>query len=89
MFQKWLALTHMQQNIIERLIARGGICSLPAQMFGPDPVKADQCIIECFEQCHVKDAIDHWGVPLVLDIIHYRLELIRSAYRIICSELYC
>jgi hypothetical protein len=43
----------------------------------------DNFLVECFEQCHNKSLVDLWGQELVLDVIHYRLELIRRPMKAI------
>ena len=70
------------QDIIRQIITSGGWHANAAlQVLSEE--KEDQFIAECFDQCHNKSVVDAWGADLVLEIIHYRLELIRSQLRII------
>lgn len=64
-----------RSRIIQGIIHSGGLYGQIASCI--QPTDEDNFIIECFEQCHNKEANDLWGKELVMDIINYRLGLIR------------
>lgn len=64
-----------RKHISEGIISSGGLYGQIASRIATED--EDNFIIECFEQCHNKDAHDLWGRELVIVIINYRLDLIR------------
>ena len=71
----------MKEGIFQRLIAKGRLHGQVAHLFARDEIKGNQFITECFEQCHTNSAFDHWGANLIMDIIKYRLDLLRKPLR--------
>ncbi len=64
-----------EKKIIREIVKRGGLwgqiaARLPAKDY-------NAYIIECFAHCHAESVQEHFGKKLVLDIISYRLDLIR------------
>lgn len=70
-----------REEILSSIAAKGGLYALAAIKFRTDPVKAEQFIVECFEQCRHLNTLRHWGSPLVLDIIAYRIDLLKRALK--------
>ncbi len=67
-------------EILTRIINKGGLYGqIAAKTITPD--KVDNFIIECFGQCHNRSTQILWGNELVMDLIRYRLELIRQPLR--------
>jgi hypothetical protein len=77
----------IRKKILNSIEVRGGLYALGARAYADDEVKGSFFIAECFEQCHHISAFQHWGAALVLEIVHYRLEMIRYPLRIIEREL--
>ena len=73
-------------EIMEGLIRSGGLFGDIARLYIGDHSKSDQYITECFEQCHNKSVWDLWGVMLTLDLIQYRLDLIRIPLKKVMEE---
>lgn len=69
-------MQEFKANIITRIIAKGGIYGLSAKNFANHEIYSGQVIVECFEQCHHKEASELWGNDLVKDIIEYRFYLL-------------
>jgi len=65
--------------IIQGIISSGGLYGQIAERIAEND--RDKFIIECFEQCHNKEAHELWGQELVMDIISYRLDLIRIPFK--------
>lgn len=57
--------------ILEKIISEGGAMGQCAQLYKHDPTLTDKFIRECFEQCHNRTAIQHWGEVLVAEIRTY------------------
>lgn len=55
-------------EILNRIIDKGGLLAQCGKLYMDDPEKATQFIKECSEQCHNKSAVDQWGEMLVSDI---------------------
>src|SRR5690242_2170620 len=64
-------------EILCQIREKGGLYALGAELYGESETKGSFFIAECFEQCHVPEAAAHWGPDLVMEIVHYRLEMIR------------
>lgn len=75
-----VTVDHQRAFILNGIIARGGIYSGVAQMYLQDETKADAFIKECFLQCHNRELWDYWGLDLMLEIISYRLLMLRLLY---------
>jgi hypothetical protein len=74
-------------QILEKIYDKSGLYAITAKAYADDETKGSFFIAECFEQCHNKSAFDHWGYELVLEIVHFRLEMIRYPLRIISQQL--
>ena len=62
----------MESNqILERIINRGGIMGACAKRYLHNKEQADQFILECYNQCHNNSAIRLWGEDLILEIQNY------------------
>ena len=72
--------------MLSRIIDAGGWFGKSAQMV-TSIENQNLFIIECFEQCHNPLVIDFLGKTLVLQIIHYRLELIRAPLKMCLLDL--
>lgn len=64
-------LLSTEQQLLTRIVAKGGMMGSFAKLFFFDSQKAKQYILECSEQCHNQGAIDCWGEELVKDIKIY------------------
>lgn len=66
------------QEILESIIARGGLLGICAERYIGNEQLAIQYIIELSEQCHVSNIQEIWGAKLINDIItfssHYELD---------------
>jgi hypothetical protein len=69
-----------RRRILNRIIEKGGLYGYVAISAIHDPKKGDLFITECFEQCQHESVWDHWGPELTMDIINYRLTLLRGFY---------
>ncbi len=73
------------KQIIDGIIRSGGLYGQIASRLSV--AQQSEFIVECFEQCHNRTVYDLWGGQLIMDIISYRLDLIRIPLReIIESE---
>ncbi len=77
----------MRKSIMDRIIKSGALFGAIAKMYAGHPKKSNQFIIECFEQCHNKGVHKLWGAHLVMDIVTYRLDLIRIPLKEVDQEL--
>jgi hypothetical protein len=68
-------LQEIKENIIARLIEKGGLYGLAAKKYAHHSELSSQVIIECFGQCHHQNSLDFWGRDLVRDIVEYRFYL--------------
>jgi hypothetical protein len=59
-------------SILNKIIEKGGIMGVAASMYINDEEKSKQFLYECFEQCHNKSAINHWGEGLVKEIVNFQ-----------------
>ena len=57
------------REILETVIARGGLLGICAARYIDDDKQAAQYIIELSEQCHVDSVQRLWGNKLIIDII--------------------
>lgn len=76
---KGQAIMNDCKKIIDGIIRSGGLYGEIASQL-PVSHQTD-FIVECFEQCHNKTVYDLWGGELIMDIISYRLDLIRNPLR--------
>lgn len=80
----WLYFQHVvtmkKSEIIKRIADCGGLYGQIASK-SINPENADNFIIECFDQCHNASVQELWGIELLLEILNYRLELIRKPLR--------
>lgn len=58
-------------EILERIINKGGIMGACAKRYISNKEQADGFILECYYQCHNNSAIKLWGEELVMDIQNY------------------
>jgi hypothetical protein len=58
-------------QILERIISRGGIMGACAKRYLHNKEQADQFILECYYQCHNNSAIRLWGEDLIIEIKNY------------------
>jgi hypothetical protein len=72
---------------MESLIKKGGLYGEVAELYRHKENVYDQYIIGCFNQCHNKSCWDHWGSALIMQIITYRLNLIRIPLKETLEEL--
>ena len=70
-----------KEEILSRIVAKGGLYALAATKFRSDPVKGEQFIVECFEQCRHITTLRHWGSPLAIDIIAFRIYLLKRTLK--------
>jgi hypothetical protein len=57
--------------LFERIINKGGMMGACAKNYSDNKEKAEQFILECYQQCHNNSAIKLWGEELVIDIQNY------------------
>jgi hypothetical protein len=76
-----------RRRILEKIVEKGGLYGSCAELYLNDRVKGSFYISECFEQCHLQSSIDHWGIELVLEIINFRLEMVRHSFRKYCVQI--
>ena len=57
------------REILENVIAKGGLLGICAKHYINDDEQATQYIIELSEQCHVDSVQKLWGSTLITDII--------------------
>ena len=69
-------MQELKENILARLIEKGGLYGLVAKHYAGNEVYSTKIIIECFEQCHHDESMRFWGKELVGDIIEYRFMLL-------------
>jgi hypothetical protein len=60
-----------QMEILEMIIAKGGILGKCAEGIKDDEVQVHQFIHECNDQTHNQSAIDFFGVDLIHEIRNY------------------
>lgn len=58
-------------QILERIIDRGGLMGACAKRYINNKEQSDQFILECYYQCHNNSAVRLWGEELVMDIRNY------------------
>ena len=58
-------------EILNIIIAKGGLMGAAARIYINDTEKADGFIMECYGQCHNKSARELWGEELVSAIEKY------------------
>lgn len=56
---------------MRRIISKGGLMSIAANLYIDDEVKTNLFIQECFEQCHTSFMQKYFGKELVSDIIEF------------------
>lgn len=59
-------------NILIRIIQKGGLYGRCAKLYVNDIETAKQFIIECSEQCDKETLINFWGKQLTTDILKYK-----------------
>jgi hypothetical protein len=74
-------------EILEQIREKGDLYSIGAAAYMHDEAKGSLFIAECFEQCCHESTIRHWGIELVLKIVHYRVEMIKYPLKLIEEEL--
>ena len=73
-------LEQLRNNLLNRIIERGGLFGLVAAKYVEDQEKSNGFIKECFDQAHNKTLWDFWGKELVLDLIHYRVQYLKFQF---------
>ena len=71
---------------MKKIEEKGGLYVYAARLFADDETNGSFFIAECFEQCHNISALELWGPDLVLEITHFRLEMIRHELRMIVTQ---
>lgn len=77
----------LRPSILKKIQEKGGSYEFCARMYENDEKMGSLFIAECFEQCHNSSALAHWGPALVMDIVHFRLELIRYELKQVNNRL--
>jgi len=73
-------LDQRRNNLLNRIIEKGGLYGMVAAMCAEDYEKANGFLRECFDQIHNKSLWDFWGRDLILDLIRYRLQYLRFQF---------
>ena len=74
------SLAQQKEELIRKIIAKGGMLGMAAEFHAGDASKSEGLLKEYFEQCHNRSLWDFWGKELVLDLVRYRLHLLRFQF---------
>jgi hypothetical protein len=75
-----------RNSILRRIIEKGGLVGLAAEMCYTDETKSNGVIKEFFEQIHHESLRAFWGLELSLDLIAYRVRYLRIQFESIYEK---
>jgi hypothetical protein len=73
-------LATQRKELMQKIIAKGGLFGMAAEFHLADADKSNGLVKEFFDQCHNRSLWEFWGRDLVLELVRYRIRLLRSQF---------